>query len=664
MKKRVLALIVVAVLMLQTTIVYGKTDGEKLKDLDLIAGNSAGELMEDKALTRAELAVLLSQLTKTADEAKVYSEDMGYSDVDMTSWYSGYVNFAISKGWLKGTGNKQFDPLGTVTEEMVTTVFLRVLGYQPSWGQATLKMIGLGGYVAVDNSDAIRRGEVFEYMYRVLMMETVDESLMLAQVIDLDLAELNLDNYYATMNDDTYLNLDGTVADYRADKLLATGSGYMANINNENYYILADGTVKNEEAYDFQYASYFTLNGSYERYNVYRQVDKMTYLVLNEAQEIVAEGTYVDMGDYQLNGLSDDYIIYGLTGKLLDEYGEYLTDLEGNVLLGNNEEENHFYEIASKQYVIDYYRVDKTSMPNMRIYDMDKQAYVIDTVEATKAAHLYGDTFVFYSDEKVFRKLDVVTGESKTFAIEEGAQVVDFSYVKDLEAIILRYLLDSTIYSVVLDTDLNPLSVVNRNVLKIEHIQQSPYRLVTLEKKWEQDFWVVNSQFEQLIDFGTVAPFVVTFDDVSYLCSAIDSVSTYYDLVTMEVVEFPKVETPAVEQAAILANDAVLNYHHEIGRFTIVSSTGEIIFDQLKNNELFLNLGLIAKKDSDGFVSIYDYSGKIVEGFATNYLMVYPVNSQFLLAYDGDNTYVLDNQGKVLAGPFEGFYKLNLKYQD
>ena len=64
-------------------------------------------------ITRAEVAAIIYRIATgdvTDSQASIYSTYGQFTDVADGSWYAGYVNYCANAGYIKGRGNKIFDP--------------------------------------------------------------------------------------------------------------------------------------------------------------------------------------------------------------------------------------------------------------------------------------------------------------------------------------------------------------------------------------------------------------------------------------------------------------------------------------------------------------------------------------------------------------------------
>lgn len=189
--KRVLSLVLALVMVLGTmpmAFAADKTAGEELQAYGVIQGDKDGNLMEDKGLTRAELAKLVCVLNGAADDAAEYSKENSFEDVSEDDWYASYVAYAVMKGWFNGVTETEFAPAGAVSEQMMATVMLRVLGQEPVWETAVAEATSMGLLKDVDADDdaAMVRGEVFKVMTNTLQQEKKGEDVALGTSLELD----------------------------------------------------------------------------------------------------------------------------------------------------------------------------------------------------------------------------------------------------------------------------------------------------------------------------------------------------------------------------------------------------------------------------------------------------------------------------------------------
>lgn len=89
----------------------------------LLRGDN-GVFSPSKALTRAELCVMLAHLLDVSDGRSVL-----FTDVDNSSWYASSVNAIAKLGLVDGLGDGSFDPDGTLTQEQFIAVMGRLVRF-------------------------------------------------------------------------------------------------------------------------------------------------------------------------------------------------------------------------------------------------------------------------------------------------------------------------------------------------------------------------------------------------------------------------------------------------------------------------------------------------------------------------------------------------------
>ena len=103
-----------------------------LNGLKVFQGYGDGRFDPKGSITRAEVAAIIYRIATgdvTDSQAGIYSSYGQFSDVLDGSWYAGYVNYCANAGYVKGKGNKIFDPQGKVKGYEALAMILRAVGY-------------------------------------------------------------------------------------------------------------------------------------------------------------------------------------------------------------------------------------------------------------------------------------------------------------------------------------------------------------------------------------------------------------------------------------------------------------------------------------------------------------------------------------------------------
>ncbi|TDA68880.1 MAG: S-layer homology domain-containing protein [Clostridia bacterium] len=140
----------------------------KLTALGIIEGYPDGTFKPEGNITRAEfakIAVITAGLQQAADVLK--NTPSRFSDVKAGEWYTGWVNLAEAQGFIKGYPDGTFKPNNNISYAEVTTVLLRILGYNdnlpgswPSDYLAKAAALGVTKNVSFDAMAPATRGNV------------------------------------------------------------------------------------------------------------------------------------------------------------------------------------------------------------------------------------------------------------------------------------------------------------------------------------------------------------------------------------------------------------------------------------------------------------------------------------------------------------------------
>lgn len=167
------------------------SSGEILKRIGVLEGNSDGDLMLEKKLTRPNMVVLMSRLYKAESKAKSFLINPNFTDVT-DSFYLPYIGWAVDKGLIKGMGDNTFGFDENVTVQQFMVVLLRVLEYEEEsrlWNTVPALAIKLGIMEGLENNAKadLTRGQMAVMTLNALKMTTKGNSITLADVLSLDL---------------------------------------------------------------------------------------------------------------------------------------------------------------------------------------------------------------------------------------------------------------------------------------------------------------------------------------------------------------------------------------------------------------------------------------------------------------------------------------------
>ncbi|NLF35148.1 MAG: S-layer homology domain-containing protein [Clostridiales bacterium] len=154
-----------------------ETAAQTLAALDIMVGDDSGNLMLDRAVTRAEF-------TKMTIAASIYGDGAGsettispYPDVPYTHWAASYIATAVEAGYVTGYLDGTFRPNHTITLAEGVTMALRLLGYgnadfsgaYPSGQMAMYRALKLNeGVTAASNTTTLTRRDAMALFYNLL----------------------------------------------------------------------------------------------------------------------------------------------------------------------------------------------------------------------------------------------------------------------------------------------------------------------------------------------------------------------------------------------------------------------------------------------------------------------------------------------------------------
>ncbi len=184
MKKRVVSALLCAVMMLTllptawaATAPTEDEAAQVLAALDIMTGNEDGDLMLDRAVTRAEFTKLVIAASPLRDNVGPEAATSPYPDVPRSHWAAGYIAAAVSAGLVRGNLQGYFEPNRNITLAEGVTMILRLMGYQdseftgayPAGQMAKYRALELGtGVSTTAATGALSRRDVLFLFYNLM----------------------------------------------------------------------------------------------------------------------------------------------------------------------------------------------------------------------------------------------------------------------------------------------------------------------------------------------------------------------------------------------------------------------------------------------------------------------------------------------------------------
>lgn len=162
--KKVLSLVLVLAMVLGMMPVFaaGETGADQLYKYGFIAGNN-GDLMVNKELTRAEMAVIMAEMNGLKEEAANYAAPANFSDVEAGKWYTPYVAYGQANGWWAGYPDGTFKPEIGMSGQEFASVLMNALKYDVNFNTVIADAAAVG--VSVKSTTSLTRGDAFDSMW-------------------------------------------------------------------------------------------------------------------------------------------------------------------------------------------------------------------------------------------------------------------------------------------------------------------------------------------------------------------------------------------------------------------------------------------------------------------------------------------------------------------
>lgn len=125
---------------------------DTIKQLDIMMGDTNGNMNLNKTVTRAEFATMLVAASPYKNIITHYGYTL-FPDVPSSHWCSGYVKVVVEQGYMVGQVDGKFSPERPVLLEEAVTAILCLLGYDSNTLSGTYPYAQLAKYVELDMDD-------------------------------------------------------------------------------------------------------------------------------------------------------------------------------------------------------------------------------------------------------------------------------------------------------------------------------------------------------------------------------------------------------------------------------------------------------------------------------------------------------------------------------
>lgn len=151
--------------------------GEQMKSLGILSGYEDGDLRLDNNITRAEIASIMVR-TLEGSNNKPVNEEPNFSDVVEGNWATKFIKQAGAMGIISGYTDNTFKPSNNITFAEMMAIYLRSIDAEVNpedkWPENYMNLAKEKKLLLeeeVDPNHKVTRGEVCEYLWRLLLIK-------------------------------------------------------------------------------------------------------------------------------------------------------------------------------------------------------------------------------------------------------------------------------------------------------------------------------------------------------------------------------------------------------------------------------------------------------------------------------------------------------------
>lgn len=224
---------------------------EEVSSLGIIQGNGDGSFSPDENVTREQFAAMIVKAAGLKKKAQDLSGSSIFIDVDPYSWSTGYINAAVSKGYITGMSDNRFYPQNNITFAEACTILVKALNYTDSdltgtWPKNYIekaKTLGVASGINLGTSDSLPRWAAAQMIDNLLDTDVKTASSANSSTTVKTFAEFTgvyVDSFIfanSTTNSkllDNQIQTDKGIYYYTSDMNLQVGGKYRFTTDSEN----------------------------------------------------------------------------------------------------------------------------------------------------------------------------------------------------------------------------------------------------------------------------------------------------------------------------------------------------------------------------------------------------------------------------------------------
>ena len=422
-------------------------DYSVLKTLEIMVGDSNGNMRWDDTVTRAEFTKVATMISSYRKSIALNQRTSPFSDVPYKHWAVGYIRAGVDNGIINGYPDSTFKPEKEVLYEEALTILLKILGYTdsdcggsyPSGQYSLANNIDLTEEIDAKLGDKLTRRQVADLLLNALDTKVKNSNFTLYN--NFDVTKMEDVVLLATSKEDVGVPLNKVMTtngafDYEIvlDNLIGLkGTIYVENGKTIILFLEdTNGVAEKQVVYSALSDGVIVYNsGEFEQIDI----DDNTITYYNNKQSIfVSVKSAIQMGDiisvYRTENEEIDYIsinkgnlsgpfVYNSNDNL--KFDDYLILRNGTSIDVEDLEVNDVYYFSKDLGIVMVYNtkitgVYNSAIPNQEVpvsVEISGKQYEIESADAFKALSStgkfkYGDTItaLLGKDKKIAAVID------------------------------------------------------------------------------------------------------------------------------------------------------------------------------------------------------------------------------------------------------------------
>lgn len=422
-------------------------DYSVLKTLEIMVGDSNGNMRWDDTVTRAEFTKVATMISSYRKSIALNQRTSPFSDVPYKHWAVGYIRAGVDNGIINGYPDSTFKPEKEVLYEEALTILLKILGYTdsdcggsyPSGQYSLANNIDLTEEIDAKLGDKLTRRQVADLLLNALDTKVKNSSFTLYN--NFDVTKMEDVVLLATSKEDVGVPLNKVMTtngafDYEIvlDNLIGLkGTIYVENGKTIILFLEdTNGVAEKQVVYSALSDGVIVYNsGEFEQIDI----DDNTITYYNNKQSIFASvKSAIQMGDiisvYRTENEEIDYIsinkgnlsgpfVYNSNDNL--KFDDYLILRNGTSIDVEDLEVNDVYYFSKDLGIVMVYNtkitgVYNSAIPNQEVpvsVEISGKQYEIESADAFKVLSStgkfkYGDTItaLLGKDKKIAAVID------------------------------------------------------------------------------------------------------------------------------------------------------------------------------------------------------------------------------------------------------------------